>query len=74
VARIKAEEATEEEHKQSGGQDRAHALGWGEGVHPNRPETIARYHTIPHKVTDVSNYDYLKVRGPGEVSLWSPGP
>ena len=29
------------------GQDRACALGWGEGFHPNRPKTIARYHTIP---------------------------
>jgi hypothetical protein len=37
-----------------GGQDRAPALGWGEGVHPIRPKTIARYGIIPQKVTDVS--------------------
>src|SRR5215217_4253530 len=30
-----------------GGQDRACALGWGEVIHPNRPKTVARYHTIP---------------------------
>jgi hypothetical protein len=30
-----------------GGQDRACALGWGEGFHPNRPKTVARPHTIP---------------------------
>ena len=30
-----------------GGQDRACALGWGEGFHPNRPKTVARNHTIP---------------------------
>jgi hypothetical protein len=32
-----------------GGQDRALALGWGEGVHPIRPKTIARYDIIPHE-------------------------
>src|SRR5215208_1688961 len=37
-----------------GGQDRAPALGWGEGFHPNRPKTVARNYTIPHKVTKVS--------------------
>jgi hypothetical protein len=37
-----------------GGQDRAHALGWGEGFRPNRPKTVARYHTIPQKATNVS--------------------
>ena len=38
-------------------QDRAPALRWGEVVHPIRPKTFARNHTIPHKVTDVSIYD-----------------
>jgi hypothetical protein len=38
----------------------------GEGFHPNRPKTVVRNHTIPQKVTDVSNYGYLKVRGPGK--------
>ena len=56
-----------------GGQDRACALGWGEGFHPNRPKTVARNLTIPQKVTDVSNYDYLKVRGPGKYPQ-DPGP
>src|SRR5918993_5561422 len=31
------------------GQDRAHARGWGEVVHPIRPKTIARYNIIPQK-------------------------
>ena len=30
------------------GQDRACALGWGEGFHPNRPKTVARK---PHHTT-----------------------
>jgi hypothetical protein len=30
-------------------------------VRPNRPKTIARYHTIPQKVTPVSIY----TKGPG---------
>jgi|SRR5215203_6711253 len=45
------------------GQDRADALGWGEVVHPIRPKTFARNHTIPQKVTDVSIYD----KGPKPV-------
>jgi hypothetical protein len=32
-----------------GGQDRACALGWGEGFHPNRPKTVARK---PHHTTE----------------------
>jgi hypothetical protein len=34
-----------------------HTLLDGEfSVRPNRPKTIARYHTIPQKVTNVSIY------------------
>src|ERR687884_427105 len=39
------------------GQDRAHALGLGEGFLPTRPKTIACNPTIPHKITDVPIYD-----------------
>src|SRR5215211_3883114 len=52
----------------SEGQDRADALGWGRC--PNRPKTFARYHTIPHKVTNVSIHD----KGPEPVSHGSSGP
>ena len=56
----------------SDGQDRAHALGWGVlfFVRPNRPKTIARYHTIPQKVTTVSIY----AKGPEPSSLESSDP
>jgi hypothetical protein len=40
-----------------GGQDRAHALGWGQVFHSNRPQTIARYHTIPQ-----TSYGCIKLR------------
>src|SRR5215204_2792198 len=52
----------------SEGQDRADALGWGRC--PNRPKTFARYHTIPHKVTNVSICD----KGPEPVSHGSSDP
>ena len=38
-------------------------------VRPNRPKTIARYHTIPQKVTTVSIY----AKGPGHPEGY-PGP
>src|SRR5215204_4167491 len=52
----------------SEGQDRADALGWGRC--PNRPKTFARYHNIPHKVTNVSICD----KGPEPVSHGSSDP
>jgi hypothetical protein len=57
-----------------GGQDRACALGWGEGFHPNRPKTVARYLTIPqtsykcskHRKATIA-YDFTTLRsGPDE--------
>jgi hypothetical protein len=32
-----------------GRQGRAHALGWGEGSNPNRPETAARVYILPQE-------------------------
>jgi hypothetical protein len=32
-------------------------LDEGREIHPNRPKTFARYHTIPQKVPNVPIYD-----------------
>jgi hypothetical protein len=57
-----------------GGQDRAPALGWGEGFHPNRPKTVAHNPSIPQtsykcskhrKATIAYNFTTLR-SGPDE--------
>jgi hypothetical protein len=45
-------------------------LDGGFSVHPNRPKTFARYHTIPQKVTNVS----IHTKGPEPSRLESSDP